>query len=348
MYEQMKCTKRNCFLEKNNSFIQKKNGSVLQMKDYRNSITTKKSLCSILAETQLNSSPVQFTITGGGYDYWAKNVQKIAGKKLEKILDFLEKVHRISNIDFSLDEISEFYKSKLETMNHAEMSLYGNERIFDDLKHFVALKRDDEGGHGAMKHGDPGKQFLVDRINSGEVSNASSLDIDEYLQWDTILKREESGIYETYLSLLETRKGEIRGAASEPFQGVEDLKMKLREKEDENVTKSRKTYNTQNDRIKRLSILTDIRYGGISEDDSKAKRFKIPIGAEVHACGIKFPGKSVKKRINRTPVEISDVVDVEIQPKAFTGSLSPVYTVEKNGIFYGKPDKEKLSWVTKF
>lgn len=331
--------------EPKKSFIQQKNRNVRQMKDNRSSCVAQKSLCSILAGAQVQNSPVQFTITGGGYEHWAKNTKKNKGKKLEKILDFLGYVHTISDIDFSIDEISAYYDNKLIDLSYTEMISMENDAMYNELKRFVALIRDDEGGHGALKHGDPGKQFLVNRVNSGETQTASSLDIDEYLQWDTLLKREENGIYETYISLLETKKNEFIGAAkSSPFQDVNDLRTKLREY----ASKERKTYNTQSNAIKQISITTDIRYGSISEDDSKADRFKIPVGAEAYACKIKLSGKKVARRADGNPVDISDVVNVNIQPRAFTGSLSPVYTVEKNGCFYGKPDKDKLSWVTKF
>lgn len=306
-------------------------------------------------ESKQRSTPVaQLNIVGGGYEHWAKNVKRVTGKKLDRFKEFLSEVHGIDEIDFTLDEVNGFYDKNLASLNHTEMGEDTDGKI-QALKRYAALVRDDEGGHGAEKHGEPGDQFLVNRANQQGGNNgftASSLNIDDFLQWDTLLKRDADTIYSAYEGLVEEKLGEIQGAATNAgaFTGVGDARTKIRDyvgtdKEFENVE-------TTSDVVPKVVLSTDIRYGAISEEVVKQKStFKVPIGAEVLGL-TNLNGRSVTRPANvggvRVVVNLEDVVDVQKRPESYTGGLSPVYEVDSSGKKKAGPDPESLNWVTKY
>jgi len=305
---------------------------------------------SSTSNSSSTNQPIQLTITGQNYEYWAKNIKNISGKKLTNINTFLKQVHNLNDIDFSIDEINSFYDAQLSNLNHTQMAedLDGKMQI---LKRFSALSRDDEGAHGAEKHGEPGDQFLVDRVNDRRGNGAftaSSLNIDDFLQWDTILKREAGGLYDAYSRLVSNRLDEVRGAAIDGgFTSLQDARDKVQTNMER---KEYKPYETESEIVPKIFLSTEFRMGGFREEVNSGKStFKIPIGAETLGSA-ELNGRSVSRLAGNPPAAVTfdDVVDIQKRPESYTGGLSPVYTVLPNGSITGKPDKESLDWVTKF
>lgn len=294
-------------------------------------------------------APVQRTILGAGHDHWAKNVKRVSGKKLDEFKSFLSTVHALDDIDFSLGEIEGFYDAQLANLSHSDMASDHAGKL-KNLKRFAALARDDEGGHGAEKHGEPGDQFLVDRVNNARGNGAftaSSMNIDDFLQWDTLLARESEGIYATYAELAQDKLDGIVGSVANQgaIGDVGDLRTRAR---DLNADKEWKRYITQSTIVPRLTICTEIRTGLIALEGTPQKPvYSIPIGAEIQGL-TELNGRSVSRANGGVQVAVEDVVPSMKRPEAYTGGLAPKYKVMPNGHQTGTPDKKTLEWVTKY
>ncbi len=302
------------------------------------------------------NSPMQLTIISPqNPDYWAKSIKKITGKKLDRTKEFLGKIHKISDMDFSIHEIAGFYDTELADLTHTEMGEDYDKKLLK-LKRFAARQRDDEEGHGAERHGEPGDQYLVDRVNKrgGKGAfTASSLNIDDFLQWDTVLNREADGIYEKYEELAGNRLAEIRAIAvsyDEDFDDPRDIRTKLNGELDRPEYFN---YKTESDIVPKIFLTTEVRMGGIREEEEKGKKkFKIPIGAEALGS-VELTGRAVSRLkgvggLAPEKISLDDVIDVKKRPESYTGGLSPFYTIRANGSVTGKPSKTSLDWVTKF
>ncbi|SMS01965.1 hypothetical protein VIM7927_03276 [Vibrio mangrovi] len=288
------------------------------------------------------SGIVQRTVEGmGTAANWAKT--KSSKKMVQDNLELIAiDIHNDSNL-YQLDELNAFYEAELKGKTHSELSDTAD--WFHKFKRFVAGSRDDEGAHGAALHGGSGDQFIVDRVNTvGQPNRASYLMMDDYLKWDSILSLNAEEIWGKYKEAvgesLETLNSFLPDGMADTGAANDFVTYSASEWLDFNVAWDKKNFPVR--------LKTEMRGTAVTAAE-KAGEYHVKINASIEGLQ-DFNSRQVRK-IGATDATTMDVTTHNKHPVAYTGGLSPEFTIDKfcNLKNEGNPvGDKKLKWVTKF
>ncbi|MDN3611518.1 hypothetical protein ACFFUP_12925 [Vibrio ostreicida] len=273
---------------------------------------------------------------------WARQTKNIQSKKAENVVAFLNLANQDNDVDFSLDEINDFYEEKIKSRAHNEIK--DAQSIYDELRSFIASKRDDLGAHGALNHAGTGANFIINRVNNSHRNNmtASYLKINEYLEWDTILNRNSDVIYKKYLGMAKDALVNLdSGDVNRPYVNAAGIQKNAESTAHLN-TPANVEFEEGNMANGELSV--EIRTGAVRALENG--NYGVKIAASIRGSG-EMGSWSVSKT-GGVQASTVDIEEVERQPEAHTGGLAPEFVIDKDGTIISEPDQNRLSWVTKF
>lgn len=288
------------------------------------------------ADAAFRGSVIQRTVNGISLNEWLEN-HMLTGKKKEKFTEFFNMVHLEDSFVFLAHELDSYYKP-YSSKHYSEIN-WDEIRNFDRFKKHVAMLRDPEGAHGAQEHtheGGVGSQYICDRALKGRADPASYLPLDTYLTWDSKLINNHEQIFEAYMATARRLIDFIVRIAGN-FYTLQNLR-----------TAGQDNPLTQNIGIDGGEVLTltlTSTGGDIQQTEdgfSFAVRAHIVSNKQVESISITQAAAGEKG--------ILGVSSVLKNPEAHTGLLSPVFTINDNGVIDNAENitAAMLRWETKF
>lgn len=301
----------------------------------------------------LRRAPVQRTLDRVTPAVWA-NATDAQAKVNEKLHAFAMRAHEDDNL-YTRSELDGFYGENLKGKAHFEFD--ETNALYDQFRRWVAMTRDGDGAHGAERHGGTGDEFIVDRANaSRRAMTASYLEMDAWLQWDTILHLNASEIFAAYAKLASDTLGELRDALAygDPMTGNPVTLDRLAA-----INVRRAVFDTPGgENFHKRRRLKGLVYGkGAWEADlvtyimgrapnPEGENYSLRVGASITGVDT-LPARTVTGG-GGNYVSPHEVTDIDKRPEAHTGGLSPQFVVDSEGGIVSAPDTSSLAWVTKF